>query len=387
MSILKPKIAVFYDTNGCCFWRSWLAHQELQHSGLADVRFIELKNTSAVELSESMQWADCIQMAGLMDMKGLELVYKCHNLGLKIAVDYDDLHFNCSPWNPKYRQFGIEEVEYTDPETKETKWLWKDGKDGFDIKANKFKFNTFQKALRDVDVVTTTTLYLSQALHEIEPEANIRVMPNAIDFEQWKPLDVRDKFQDKFRFGWAVSGSHGEDWVMIRPVLLEFLKSHPDAKFVAIGDTYMDVKKGLNEVREQIEWYPWSDLWEGHYQLRMPMLGLDAGIAPLADTEFNRCKSPLKWEEYTAFGWPTIAQNMEPYSSHIQQGQTGLLCSTKEEWLLALNQLYADVGLRKKLRFNALLAVKSLFDVKEVAKDWHEMYLQILQGEKVNVGN
>ncbi len=342
----------------------------MQKEGLAEIRLIELKRSTKTELAEALQWGDYVHMVGPMDMDGVELVRRVQSLGLKFVADYDDLHFNCSPWNPKYKYFGMDEVQL---ETGE--WLWKDGKDGFDIKKNQFKFHTYKKILQTADIITTPSLYLKAAMAEIsEGVANIRVMPNAIDFDQWKPLDVRDKFDDEFRFGWAVSGSHGEDWINVKNILLEFLKSHPKAKFVALGDTYMDVRKGLEEVRDQIEWYPFSDLWEGHYQFRVPLLALDCAIMPLANTEFNKCKSPLKWAEMTAFGFPVIAQNMEPYSSHILNGETGLLANTKEEWLLALNQLYSDKELRRKLRFNALLAAKSLFDIKEVIKDWFAMY-------------
>lgn len=379
MSIFKPRITMLFDRNGVCFWRSWLPHMQMQKEGLADVKFIELKQATSEDIAKAASESDFIQAVGLMDMNGIELVQRYQALGVRIATDYDDLHFNCSPWNPKYRQFGIEEVQLEDGN-----WLWKDGKDGFDVKNNKFKFNTYKKILQMVDVVTTTTLRLKEALLEInEYQDNIRVIPNAIDFNEWKPLDVRDKFKDKFRFGWAVSGSHGEDWLFAKGFLIDFLKSHPDAKFVCIGDTYLDIKKGMSEVAHQIEWYPWSDLWEGHYQFRLPLMGLDCAIMPLADTEFNKCKSPLKWAEMTAFGWPVIAQNMEPYSNHIINGETGLLAGTKEEWILALNQMYADAELRRKLRFNALISAKSLFDIKEIAKEWQDVYLQILNGDKV----
>lgn len=342
----------------------------MQKEGLANIRFIELKRSTKQEMSEALKWADFLHMVGPMDMDGIELVRRCQSLGIKFVADYDDLHFNCSPWNPKYKVFGTEEVQLQTGE-----WLWKDGKDGFDLKKNQFKFHTYKKILQTADIITTPTLYLKEAIVEIsEYQANVSVMPNALDFNEWKPLDVRDKYPDKFRFGWAVSGSHGEDWIVIRPVLLSFLKSHPDAKFVVIGDTYMDIKKGLKEVKDQIEWYPWSDLWEGHYQFRLPLMGLDCAIAPLADTEFNKCKSPLKWVEMTAFGWPVIAQDMTPYKEHIQNGQTGLLAGTKEEWILALNQLYSDTNLRLKLRFSALQSCKGLFDIKEVIKDWYTMY-------------
>ncbi len=382
MILKRPKILFLYDKNGCCFWRTYKPATAMKEQGLADVTLLQLRTASKDDITKAAYEADIIQAMGLMGTDGLAVVRQYQKLGLKIAIDYDDLHFNCSPFNPAYKQHGLEDVEITDPKSGEVSWLWKDGTNGFDIKKNKIRFMSYQRILQEADLITTTTLYLKDALMEVSQyTAKIRVLPNAIDLTEWKPLDVRDKFSDKFRFGWAVSGSHGEDWVFMRDILLEFLKSHPDAKFVCIGDTYMDVKQGLNEVRDQIEWYPFSDLWEGHYTLRMPLLGLDCAIAPLADNEFNKCKSPLKFEEYTAFGWPTICQDMTPYKEHIVNGHNGLLAGTKEQWLLALNQMYANKDLRLKLRFNALHTVKEMFDLKNIAREWAEVYQNLVTGE------
>lgn len=380
--MLRPKVLILYDRNGVCYWRSYLPGKAIQESGLAEVRFLELKYTTKNDLAIACQWSDIIVVVGLMDTNGLAMLRQYKNLGCKIAVDYDDLHFNVSPFNPAYRHFGLEEVEVKDPTTGDTTWLWRDGERGLDIKTNQKKFHAYKAILQEADVITTTTLYLKEALLEIaDNQANVRVLPNALNLKEWAPLDIRDKFKDEFRFGWAVSGSHGEDWIYIKPVLHEFLKSHPSAKFVCIGDTYMDIREGLKDVADQIEWHPFSDLWEGHYPLRMAMLGLDVAIAPLADLEFNRCKSPLKFAEYTAFGYPVIAQNMTPYKEHIIHGQTGLLAGSKEAWLQCLEQLYKDKDLRRKLRFNALLSVKDMFDLEQVRNEWLDLFKQTIYRE------
>lgn len=382
--MLKPKILVLYDKNGCCFWRSWLPGQFMQKMGLAEVKFLELRVSTKDELAKAAQWADIIQVLGLMDTNGLAMIRSYRKLGCRLAVDYDDLHFNASPFNPNYKHFGLEPVRVRNPKTGDEDDLWIDGQNGFDIKRNTIKFHAYKQILQESDLITTTTLYLKDALEEIsDGKANIRVLPNALDLSQWKPLNVREKFKDKFRFGWAVSASHGEDWLYIKDALVRFLKTHPDAKFVCIGDTYMDIKIGMKEVADQLEWYPFSDLWEGHYQLRMALLGLDAAIMPLADLEFNKCKSPLKFAEMTAFGYPCVAQNMEPYSSHIRHNETGLLAGSLDEWVNCLDRLYNDVNLRSRLRFNALLDVKEMFDLEKVCREWAAVYSDLISGDRI----
>lgn len=385
MSLFKPKILSLYNHSGCCFWRSWQPLQALKRSGLADVQFLELRFASKKDIAEAAHKADIIQAMGLLGTEELTMIRQYQTLGVKMHVDYDDLYFNVSPWNPAYRNFGLEDVEIKDPKTGEIQSLWKNGANGFNIKNNKIKFHAYKAGLQEIDVISTTTLYLRDALQEIaENQANIVVLPNTINFDEWKPLNIRDKYKDRFRFGWTVGGSHGEDWLFIRETLITFLKRHSDAKFICMGDTYFDIKQGMSEVRDQIEWYPFSDLWEGHYTYRMPLLGLDCAIAPLADNEFNKCKSPLKYEEYTAFGWPSICQDMTPYKEHIVSGETGLLASNTDSWLHALEMMYQDKDLRQKLKFNAMLSVKSLFDVNEIAKEYATMYQNLLTGEVAN---
>ncbi len=373
------KILVILGRSGCDWWRTWSPCEEMRKQGLAEIRYLENRFMTAAQISEGLKWCDLAHIRGLFGVQGLQTLRNYRALGVPVTIDLDDLHFNVSPFNPGYKNFGTEEVEVKDPKTGDVKFLWKDGENGFNIKDNKLKFHAYKSVLQECDLITTTTVYLKDAMAEISGrEDNIAVFPNAVDFQRWKPLDIRSKFSDKFRFGWAVSGSHGEDWIHFKPALKTFLERHSDAKFVCIGDTYMDIKASLP--KNQVEWYPFSDLWEGHYEFRMAMLGLDVAIAPLAPTEFNKCKSPLKFAEYTAFGWPVIAQKIEPYSSHIINGETGLLAETTEEWLHCLESLYENQVLRSKLHFNAMFVCKQMFDITKVAREWATKYKNMVGG-------
>lgn len=62
----------------------------------------------------------------------------------------------------------------------------------------------------------------------------------------------------------------------------------------------------------------------------------------MVDNQFNQCKSPLKYLQYSAVGLPSICSNVTPYKELIQSGVNGFLVdNTVEKWQEAIiNILY-----------------------------------------------
>ena len=74
---------------------------------------------------------------------------------------------------------------------------------------------------------------------------------------------------------------------------------------------------------------------------------LGVGIAPLADTRFNRCKSWLKPLEMSALGIPWVASPRAEYATLHSMG-TGLLADTPRRWYRALDQLRRSEAMRNE---------------------------------------
>lgn len=376
------KLAYFLGAGGVEWWRCRIPALALQRLGLAEVRILEKRWMSAKEIGETLAWCDAVIVASPQGIESFVGLMKYKSLGKKIFVDYDDYTFECSPFNPAYKVLGLEEVYTEDTQTGEKLQIWKDGVDGFDIKRNYMGLRALTDILNNCDLVTTTTLYLKNKWTEhVQDPTKIKVLPNAIDFNRWKPVpDIRSKYADKFRIGYVCSASHADDWMKISPALEYFLDKHLDAKLVLMGDVGWDISKKFRP--EQLEWHSWSNLLDGHYMMQVASLGLDVAIMPLAPLEFNKCKSPLKYAEMTAFGYPVIAQRMLPYTEDIRHGDNGLLAGSTEEWVSCLKQLYDNPDLGKKLRFNALLTCKEWYDIDKVAYEWAKVYSEAL-GEMI----
>ena len=72
------------------------------------------------------------------------------------------------------------------------------------------------------------------------------------------------------------------------------------------------------------------------------------GIAPLADTRFNRCKSWLKPLELSALGIPWVASPREEYERLHRKG-AGVLADTPRRWYRELKRLQESPALRAEL--------------------------------------
>jgi hypothetical protein len=83
----------------------------------------------------------------------------------------------------------------------------------------------------------------------------------------------------------------------------------------------------------------------------------DIGIAPLADTAFNRCKSSIKTLDYAAMGLPVLASDREAYRGSPADSVGGtLLPDDPDAWFVALSRLARDGPLRQRLSDGARVA-------------------------------
>ena len=75
----------------------------------------------------------------------------------------------------------------------------------------------------------------------------------------------------------------------------------------------------LGRIREcglKIEYHPFV-LDVQQHAAALADLDLDIGLAPLLDSEFNRCKSAVKYAEYAMVGAATLASRVSPYAGEV----------------------------------------------------------------------
>lgn len=159
------------------------------------------------------------------------------------------------------------------------------------------------------DIIMTSTQALKEALLEIAPGVDIRVVPNAQD----DALFSLEPFHGERRKIIALRGgsSHKNDWLEFKDGILQILKSYPEYKLAVMGYH----PEWLREVPDnQIEYHQFKDLptyFENLMQLRP-----EIALVPLSDNKFNRAKSNIGWQEFTLAGAAVIASDLPEFTKN-----------------------------------------------------------------------
>lgn len=138
--------------------------------------------------------------------------------------------------------------------------------------------------------------------------------------------------------------THDADWALIEPAVAAVLRSRPGTMLWLGGHlTTGRALEGLEGRVRRLPMLPWTEL---PARLRQ----VDVNLAPLVlDSVFNESKSAIKWLEAALVETPTIATPTQPFVEAIDDGRTGILATTEDEWRLALETLLDDAELRSRM--------------------------------------
>lgn len=285
----------------------------------------------------------------------------------KLVMDCDDLFLEVDPGNPAGKKLGREKLD----------------------RGNKRAMLATNMSF--CDALTVSTLPLKEKLQEHITAVHgkcppIFVVPNANDITEWNFPKAKD---NGVIIGYCGGLSHNDDFNMVLPAIKTILEKYPEVRFQLMGQ--MDVAKArkvfgkweqsvrsrillMNATKTQPE-YP-------KYLSEQPW---SIGIAPLIDSPFNKCKSHIKWLEYSSLKIPTVASRVYPYYKDvlgiptIEHGETGLLCDNVEDWVTNLSLLIEDENLRNKLGKNAYDHIVKNWQYKDQKKHIIDVVNKIAQ--------
>lgn len=95
--------------------------------------------------------------------------------------------------------------------------------------------------------------------------------------------------------------------------LIPWIKSNIDKyKFIFVGGFPQQLKEEVHQ--KKVEFQPPSDIL--NYPREIQLRNIDLLVAPLIDNTFNKCKSNIKFLEFSALGIPMAGQNILTYNKY-----------------------------------------------------------------------
>jgi hypothetical protein len=166
------------------------------------------------------------------------------------------------------------------------------------------------------------------------------VIPNALDpriWRDWRNVRPEPFRQDKVRMLYMGTGTHGPDFMDLRPALDRLWAEREgrfDVTLIGIASA-IEPAPWLHRIAPPAEAiaYPRFVRWlrgQGPF---------DVGLAPLADTRFNSAKSDIKLLDYLALGLLPVMQDCTAYRLDPEAGQVAMHAT---DWFATLLGLVDD---------------------------------------------
>lgn len=271
-----------------------------------------------------------------------QILKKAKKYNIKIIYESDDDFLDINPANPSYNY----------------------------ILGN---FDNIKKLVTNVDQIVVSTSELKKRFEKNDLD-NIEIIKNYYvnDSLPLKPFTFRGN--EFIKIGYFGTLTHDNDLEMIHNVILR-LKDIFSKKgitiFFEVAGASIDENSDWFSIRK-IPYYPMSMFtfydWLGKHS------DWDIGIMPLENTEFNKCKSELKYIEFSALGIPVVASDIDVYKEAIEEGVTGFLANNEDEWVNKLSLLIEDPTLRNGIVNNARKDIFENYNIKSRIRQWDDIF-------------
>ena len=333
------KILSWGNNSGSQMWRLVDPFKYLNKMG--HECYVTKKDIPTCDREGLLDWADIYIPQGCVDKEGLACLYMYQQeKGKKIVLDLDD-SLTVTKDNPHYEEHKVSDAKVI-----------------------------IQKTAEIADLITTTQDYLADKLKKINPK--VEVLPNYMDMDRWE-FNYKPNTSGRIRIGYCASVTHWLDVKMIEQPLKRILREYKNIDLVMIGDMrYKTLFKEFNnvEVMLGLSFDAWPNKLNG--------LRLDIGLAPLRDTEFNRCKSGIKWAEGAINKIPmVVSPTIYSDISREFDGRLGMIANTPEEWYQSIKNLIDCKNLRDDISMAAYSFAKSHWDLSKNVYKWEQVYKRL----------
>lgn len=343
----EPRIVVMpADQYGCGWYRLMFAANVLGHQGhqimVIDppqgknfLRGIPDPRDGSLYDAHVPANADVVVLQRITHAAVVEAIKKWRDRGIAVVIDIDDDLDRIDPRNPAWAMLHPKGGSGQS-------WL------------------TAEAACAAATLVTVSTPAL---LEKYAPRGNGVVLPNCVPSSYFEI----PRF-DSPVFGWPGSlHSHPSDLQVMGDAVGRLMREGHQFRIVGPGD---GVREALRLPAEPDVTGP---LPIQQYAYGVSTLGV--GLAPLADTIFNRAKSRLKTLEQASVGVPTVFSPMPDYMALHKDsgGRIGIPAKNPREFYRLLKKLMDDEWFRRECS-QAHREAAAEYTVDRHAWRWHEAW-------------
>jgi len=193
--------------------------------------------------------------------------------------------------------------------------------------------------IKSSDLVIVSSHYLKEYADKFTDKCVL--IPTSIDMARFSSYVRKNWKADKtVKIGWIGSPTTLRYLNIISDSLAILGKNH-SIEFTVIGANKheSEIPRFQNVTLNILDW---------SYEKELEYLSkLDIGVMPLLDSEWEKAKAGFKILEYIALKIPVVASDVGENRYIIKDGYNGRLCASKEEWVIALEELIEKEELRK----------------------------------------
>ncbi len=204
------------------------------------------------------------------------------------------------------------------------------------------------KTIKMVDKTVVPNRYLADYAREFND--NVTVVAEAEDTNRFRPRGPHEN-DGQIVLGWVGSPSTAKYLKTISPALKTICKKYPHVLVRTIGGHYE--AEGVRT--ENLNWT--LDAEVENFQ------DLDIGIMPLPMEEWSKGKSGCKLRQYMASGVPGVATRIGYNCELVEDGESGFLVESHDEWVEACSKLIESAELRNTIAAKARRSVVDRFSI------------------------
>ena len=239
------------------------------------------------------------------------------------------------------------------------------------------------------DYVTVSNMELIKILPKFIPNANLVYMPNGMWIERYEEyynnkLKSPSSLSNKILFTNAdfLKVENSKDDILT--ALNVFFLRHPDLVLDFFGDPFPEMfSLPFLHFTSRTPYQTYMQtIMRSNYLFAISPLGASEDIDSL---EFNRCKNPFKYINYSVARIPGIYSSADIYINCVQNGITGLLVENNyHDWLNAMELYLDDSNLRNRVIDASYQHVKYNFHISKSAFILSNLILKLTTNKSVN---